>query len=90
MVAREGDQALSGNTSGGATDMDHGGVSMLILTRRMGETILIGDDVAVTILGVNGSQVRIGVKAPKDVAVDREEVRRRKDDSGTREVEQTA
>jgi carbon storage regulator len=70
--------------------MDHGGVSMLILTRRMGETILIGDDVAVTILGVNGSQVRIGVKAPKDVAVDREEVRRRKDDSGTREAEQTA
>ena len=63
---------------------------MLILTRRMGETILIGDDVAVTILGVNGSQVRIGVKAPKDVAVDREEVRWRKDDSGTREAEQTA
>ena len=62
---------------------------MLILTRRMGETILIGDDVAVTILGVNGSQVRIGVKAPKDVAVDREEVRRRKDATGIEEVEQT-
>ena len=47
---------------------------MLILTRRVGETILIGDDVEVTIVGLNGSQVRIGIKAPKDVIVDREEI----------------
>ena len=47
---------------------------MLILTRRVGETLMIGDDVAVTVLGVKGNQVRIGVKAPKDVTVHREEI----------------
>jgi carbon storage regulator len=47
---------------------------MLILTRGMGEIIRIGPDIVVTVLGVNGSQVRIGVDAPKDVAVHREEV----------------
>ena len=47
---------------------------MLILTRRVGEIIRIGPDVVVTVLGVNGSQVRIGVDAPKDVTVHREEV----------------
>jgi carbon storage regulator len=47
---------------------------MLILSRRVGEIIRIGPDVAVTVLGVNGSQVRFGVDAPKDVAVHREEV----------------
>jgi carbon storage regulator len=47
---------------------------MLILTRRVGETLMIGDDIAVTVLGVKGNQVRIGVKAPKDVAVHREEI----------------
>ncbi len=47
---------------------------MLILTRRVGETILIGDNVAVTVLGLKGNQVRIGIKAPKDVSVHREEV----------------
>ena len=47
---------------------------MLILTRRIGEIIRIGPDVVVTILDVNGSQVRIGIEAPKDVAVHREEV----------------
>lgn len=47
---------------------------MLILTRRVGETVMIGDDVAVTVLGVKGNQVRIGVNAPKDVAVHREEI----------------
>lgn len=52
---------------------------MLILTRRVGETLMIGDDVTVTVLGVKGHQVRIGVDAPKEVAVDREEIRRRKD-----------
>lgn len=47
---------------------------MLILTRRVGETVMIGDDVSVTVLGVKGNQVRIGVNAPKDVAVHREEI----------------
>ncbi len=46
---------------------------MLILTRRVGETLMVGDDVTVTVLGVKGNQVRIGVNAPKEVAVHREE-----------------
>ena len=47
---------------------------MLILTRRVGETLMIGDDVSVTVLGVKGNQVRIGINAPRDVAVHREEI----------------
>ena len=47
---------------------------MLILTRRVGETLMIGDQVTVTVLGVKGNQVRLGVNAPKDVAVHREEI----------------
>ncbi|MCX4186733.1 carbon storage regulator CsrA [Methylophaga sp. OBS4] len=47
---------------------------MLILTRRIGETLIIGDDVVVNVLGVKGNQVRIGVEAPKDVSVHREEI----------------
>ena len=47
---------------------------MLILTRRVGETLMIGDNVTVTVLGVKGNQVRIGVSAPRDVAVHREEI----------------
>ncbi|MDR2212792.1 MAG: carbon storage regulator CsrA [Pseudomonadales bacterium] len=47
---------------------------MLILTRRVGETLMVGDNVTVTVLGVKGNQVRIGVNAPKDIAVHREEI----------------
>ena len=47
---------------------------MLILTRRVGETVVIGDDVTVTVLGVKGNQVRLGINAPRDVAVHREEI----------------
>jgi carbon storage regulator len=47
---------------------------MLILTRRVGETVMIGDDVTVTVLGVKGNQVRVGINAPKNVAVHREEI----------------
>jgi carbon storage regulator len=47
---------------------------MLILTRRVGETVMIGNDITVTVLGVKGNQVRVGVNAPKEVAVHREEI----------------
>jgi carbon storage regulator len=50
---------------------------MLILTRRVGETLMIGDNISVTVLGVKGNQVRIGVNAPKDVSIHREEIYRR-------------
>ena len=47
---------------------------MLILTRKVGESLMIGDEVTITVLGVKGNQVRIGVDAPKDVSVHREEI----------------
>jgi carbon storage regulator len=51
---------------------------MLILTRRIGETVVIGEEIDVTVLGVKGSQVRLGVKAPMDVSVHREEIFQRR------------
>lgn len=67
---------------------------MLILTRRVGETLMIGDEVTVTVLGVKGNQVRIGVNAPKEVAVHREEIydrikREQEVDAGNVEVVDT-
>ncbi len=53
---------------------DQGAIEMLILTRRVGESLIIGDDVEVHVLGVKGNQVRIGIDAPEDVPVHREEI----------------
>jgi carbon storage regulator len=50
------------------------GPNMLILTRRVGETVMIGEEISVTVLGVKGNQVRVGINAPKNVAVHREEI----------------
>jgi len=49
-------------------------INMLILTRRVGETLIIGDDVRITLLGVKGNQIRVGIDAPKEVSVHREEI----------------
>jgi carbon storage regulator len=68
---------------------------MLILTRRVGETVMIGNEVTVTVLGVKGNQVRIGINAPKNVAVHREEIferikREQTDDvGGSDEIDET-
>jgi carbon storage regulator len=59
---------------------------MLILTRRVGEALMIGDDVTITVLGVKGNQVRVGVNAPKEVAVHREEILNRIEDAAAQEL----
>jgi carbon storage regulator len=60
-------------------------MSWLILTRKIGEKLMIGDDVTLTVLGISGNQVRVGVDAPKSVAVDREEIWLRKQESKNNE-----
>lgn len=57
---------------------------MLIMTRRQGEEILIGDDIRVAVIGIKGGQVQLGIEAPKNVSVDRPEVRARKVANGER------
>jgi len=63
---------------------------MLILTRRVGETVMIGDDVTITVLGVKGNQVSVGINAPKHVAVHREEIyeRIKREQQGSEATEQ--
>jgi carbon storage regulator len=69
----------NGHAAGGMSQWDtDGSPLMLILTRRTGETLRIGDDVEVTVMAVNGLQVRIGIKAPRNIAVDRQEIAERK------------
>ncbi len=63
---------------------------MLILTRRVGESLMIGDEVNVTVLGIKGNQVRIGVNAPKSVAVHREEIYQRIQQEGADPLRKTA
>ena len=62
---------------------------MLILTRRVGESLMIGDEVTITVLGVKGNQVRIGVNAPKEVAVHREEILNRIEEAAAAESEES-
>ena len=61
---------------------------MLILTRRVGESLIIGDNITITVLGVKGNQVRIGVKAPKEVAVHREEILNRIEEAAAGDAEE--
>ena len=60
---------------------------MLILTRKAGETLMVGEDVTVTVMAVNGNQVRIGINAPKDVEVHREEIYERIKEEKTQQRE---
>lgn len=56
---------------------------MLVLSRRLGEVLRVGDDIVVTVLGINGNQVRLGIQAPKEIAVHREEIYKRIHESDT-------
>src|SRR5690554_4259681 len=69
-----GESGLAGRECARLTLRTLEGPTMLILTRRVGETLMVGDEVTVTVLGVKGNQVRLGVNAPKEVAVHREEI----------------
>lgn len=60
---------------------------MLILTRRVGETIIINDDITITALGIKGNQVRLGINAPKEVSVHREEIYKRIKEEEAHDVE---
>lgn len=50
---------------------------MLVLTRKVGEAIMIGDDIVIRVMGINGGSMRVGIEAPRDIRVDREEIRER-------------
>lgn len=64
---------------------------MLVLSRRLGETLIIGDDIKITVLGISGNQVRLGIAAPKEVTVHREEVYRRiQEEQSDEAIERTA
>ncbi|MEM1111054.1 MAG: carbon storage regulator CsrA [Pseudomonadota bacterium] len=63
---------------------------MLILTRRVGESLMVGEEITVTVLGVKGNQVRIGVNAPRDVSVHREEIFNRIQDDGEKPADKPA
>lgn len=63
---------------------------MLVLSRRLGETLIIGDDVKISVLGISGNQVRIGIEAPREVSVHREEIYNRIQEETQTEAEKTA